>query len=1123
MTDRPPPDEAARRRIEDDLDATLFVEAGAGSGKTSALVGRVLALVTSGAATLDSVAAITFTEKAAAELSDRIRAGLERACMDGDGTPEAERCRIALEQLDAAAIGTLHAFAQRLLVEHPVAAGLPPRVEVLDEVSSQVAFDDQWARFLDELLGDPHLERALLLLDAAGVRPESFRVIAQRFEANWDLVEERLDADPPESPDPRALFSARMALVRAVCGEPCLDPDDKLKRKLDAFGALADELAATEDEYDLVEGLQRLEQVKFGVGGKQSSFHCPVDELKARANDARDQLVAVRQEVCAAAGRQVATAVGRFTLAAARSRQQAGRLQFHDLLVLARRLLRDPHHGPQVRARLHDRYRRLLLDEFQDTDPIQIELAARIAAAAPGQADAGERGWAEVTVEPGALFLVGDPKQSIYRFRRADIVTFLAAKRRFGTETGGLVELTANFRTTRPVLDWVNRTFGALMAPDPSSDGDRPTQAEYLPLDPVRPAAPSGPGVAVVGRNPHPAGTRADPMRVAEAADVAAAVTRAVEEGWPVSDSGGWRPARLGDVAILVPARTSLPFLEEALEQAGIPFRTESSSLVYATRAVRDVLMVLRAVADPTDELSIVSALRTPLLACGDDDLFRFRRERGGRFDFLGGLPESVPADDPVRYGLTYLRSLYDERYWASPSRLLMRITEERRAFELGFSEGRPRDVWRRLRFVIDQARAWSDTTGGNLRQYLAWVNRQASEGSRVSEAVLPEHDDDAVRIMTIHGAKGLEFPITVVSGLSTAPRGRTARAEAAFPPDEPCIAYRFGRGVATADYDQWQAVDEQMGLHERIRLLYVACTRARDHLVVSLHRSVRRQPPSRSALTGAELLVAGMGDMLDELPDAAATDATPAAVAPSPARPPQPFEEWSEATAEALARAARSRTVAATALGDEGQHEPEVDPGLQKRPRDLDLPPWLKGRYGTAVGRAVHGVLQTVDLATGAGLADAAAAQCQAEAVTDRAEEVERLARAALGSAVVTEAARHRHWREMFVGAPVAGRVLEGYLDLLYRGPDGLVVVDYKTAATDDPAELDRRALGYRRQGAAYALAVERATGETVHAVVFLFLTPTGAVERRVRDLSRAVADLDGLVAAGAEVVVDP
>jgi ATP-dependent exoDNAse (exonuclease V) beta subunit len=166
--------------------------------------------------------------------------------------------------------------------------------------------------------------------------------------------------------------------------------------------------------------------------------------------------------------------------------------------------------------------------------------------------------------------------------------------------------------------------------------------------------------------------------------------------------------------------------------------------------------------------------------------------------------------------------------------------------------------------------------------------------------------------------------------------------------------------------------------------------------------------------------------------------------------------------------------------------------------------------------------VLQTIDLATAAGLEAAVAAQCEAEAVTDRAPDVRALVGAALASRSVREAAGSPHWREVYACTPVAGRLLEGYVDLLYRGAGGLVVVDYKTSSTSDAEELDHRVVGYRRQGASYALAVGAASGETVTRVTFVFLTPDGAVERDLPDLAGAVAHVRTLVAAGDEVTVD-
>jgi ATP-dependent helicase/nuclease subunit A len=1119
-----PPDELARVRIRSELASTLFVNAGAGSGKTTELVFRVLELVRTGEAELTQIAAITFTEKAAAELRDRIRTGLETLVIDHPGTPEAARCSGALDQLDGAAIGTLHAFAQRVLIEHPIEAELPPRIEVLDEVSSDVAFMQRWSLFQEQMLADPGLERTLSLFFAAGIRPEALRYLAQAFEDNWDLVEAQVPTVEPEPPRVHALLRVAEATATWLLAEPCSDPNDRLRRHIVQVVDRIREIAAIQDEVELLEALEPgssdLPSFRVGNFGRLSCW-TDVRAIRSAVAELGEQVAGVRTDVAAACARRLGCEIRRFTLSAALERQSSGQLRFHDLLVLARGLLRNSQHGARVRANLHDRYQRLLLDEFQDTDPIQIELAVRIAAADPSSDAAGALPWQAVEVEPGRLFVVGDPKQSIYRFRRADISTFLEASEVLGGGDG-VVTLTANFRAGEQIIEWVNSTFGSLMSGQDADDLSVRSQPPYVALAATRRTASSGFPVSILGRGEHPKETTADELRALEAKEVADAAARILQQEWAVEHrAGAWRAAKPGDIVILVPARTSLPFLEEALDDAHIPFRTESSSLVYASRSVRDLLMVLRAVDDPTNTLDTVAALRTPLLGCGDDDLFRFSREQRGRWNYLGDQPESVRDDDPVRVGLDYLRELYELRTWLPPSQLLDRIARDRRALELGFSEGRPRDTWRRLRFVIDQARAWSEATGGNLREYLSWVAQQASDGARVAEAILPETDDDAVSIMTIHAAKGLEFPIAIVSGMSTAPRRQPAPAQVLFPPTGG-VGYRF-RDVTTEEYEAWKPIDEQMGYHERIRLLYVACTRARDHLVVSLHRKGGTNHAQESNRTNAELLVGAMGQRVDDLSDASEDEGPLPSVVVERPLPPPPFDEWFAELTAALGAAALPRTVAATALSDEGTFdvEAEPDPGLQKRPRDLDLPPWLKGRYGSAVGRAVHAVLQTIDLETDTGIDSAVAAQCEAEAVNERLGDVRELVISALGAPSVREAAASPHWREVYVCAPIGARLLEGYIDLLYRTPDGLVVIDYKTSASSDSAELDRRTEVYSRQGASYALAVASATGERVVRVTFVFLTPTGAVERHLVGLDQAVDRTRELVSEGREIVV--
>ena len=1100
-------DQAARSRITTALDQTLFVEAGAGSGKTRSLVQRVVALVDHGVA-MRNIAAITFTEKAAAELRDRIRRAFEaRLAAAGDAAVR-ERYRLALGQVDAAAIATLHAFAQRLLTENPIEARLPPNVEVLDEVSSEIEFTDRWQRFRDALLDDPAVERTLLLAFAAGVTLDDVRRLAVAFDDNWDLVGEAGRIPWTEQQPPPVDIAGLLDRIDALVarGEECRDADDLLLAYLNGVIApYAAALRAAPDEYEVLRLLTDGKPTFRCQGGKAPSWR-DKPSVVADLHAAGEARTAIAEAVGLACLRRLAVEVARFTLAAAAQRRAGGRLEFHDLLVLARELLRGPH-GVEVRGRLRRHYQRLLLDEFQDTDPIQIDLAVLIASE---DADAADKVWADIAVPGGTLFFVGDPKQSIYRFRRADIALFLRARDVFGPALG----LTTNFRTTPPVIAFVNHVFGRLITYEEAS------QPAYQPLDPapLRTEPPAGAPVLVLGREAHGDKLTADELREREADDVAAAVQTAV--GWQVSErlpdgTDRWRDATLGDITILLPARTSLPALERALDSRGIAYRAETSSLVYSTREVRDLMATLRAVADPTDELALVAALRSPVFGCGDDDLFTYRVLHGGSWSYRSRPPAGLDDDQPVVAALRYLDELHQLVPWSSPSELLDRIARDRRLFELGYAQGRPRDLWRRLRFVVDQARAWSEAQPGTLREYLDWARMQASESARVAETILPETDDESVRIMTIHGSKGLEFPITIVSGMTTASRGMVQRVEVVFPPRGPA-AIKIGKHLVMPEFESFRPIDEQMSFHERLRLLYVACTRAQDHLVVSLHRVVRRSEPDEPRkLTNAELLARACEDLeLAELPAAAPAPIGPV---PPPALPPlPPVDAWEAELTAALASSARPRSLGASdvRLAPVAADDDEAAAGAEKDPRDLELPPWQKGRYGTAIGRAVHAVLQTIDLATGEGLTEAAAAQAAAEAVVGREADVRRLAEAALSAPVVVESLRHRRWRETYVATTIGGRTLEGYIDLLYRTDDGLVVVDYKTASAG--ADLDARAEGYRAQGGAYAVAVEQATGERVSRVVFVFLTPAGAVERELTDLAGAKAAVRGAVGAG-------
>jgi ATP-dependent exoDNAse (exonuclease V) beta subunit len=545
------------------------------------------------------------------------------------------------------------------------------------------------------------------------------------------------------------------------------------------------------------------------------------------------------------------------------------------------------------------------------------------------------------------------------------------------------------------------------------------------------------------------------------------------------------------DITVLLPARTSLPALETALDGAGIPFRTEASSLVYLSEEVQDVLMAARAVDDPTDELAIVTTLRSALVGCGDDDLWAWRRA-GGRWGLFTEPPTGM-AGSPVGRGLAWLADLARQRSHLTPSQLLERIVDDGRVLEVAVEDPaatglaqphRHREVWRRVRFVVDQARAWSTSEGGSLREYLAWAARQGEEQARVVEAVLPETDTRSVRITTVHAAKGLQFPMVVLSGLTTETPSQQDRV---LWPDDGTVQFSAATTLRTLGWDAASQREVHLSRCETRRLLYVAATRAESRLVVSLHRTADATDDTAARATrAAQLAWAGAAGAGAVAFTAAGTDALSALPAPASAAPP-PREEWRALWASGVEAAQRPAAVSATDVAHGRATVPlprRAVQGLDKRPRDLELPPWAKGRYGTAVGRAVHAVMQSVDLATGAGLHDLVASAALAEGVADLAGIVEALAQAALDADAVQRAAARRHWRETYVSTELGGMLVEGYIDLLYEEDDGsLVVVDYKTDAAPWAETLE----AYGVQLGLYCEAVANATGREARAELVL------------------------------------
>ena len=911
-------DQAARDRIRDSLDETLFVEAGAGTGKTTSLVDRVLGLVSTGKATLDRIAVITFTESAAAELRDRVREALEMAVDDpGDGDRARERCRQGIRDIDQASIQTLHSFAADLLQARPLEAGLPPGFQVMDRIAADLAFEDEWKRWLDANLDDAATGQSFALAISLGMTLDQMREIALAFHREYDRLEGVSFPSPENAPadSVTALVRAAPELDR-LCQYAQLGEDDPLVRHVRGVQSSTRRLQEVESPsptaYRFLARAGRIRTRSGNVSNWENDAATGQNActlVKELLKDLDELVQAELAQARLVALAPVLSALQTFVEAYASHRKKQGVAQFQDLLVWARNLLRD---DLEVRGHFRERFAYLLIDEVQDVDPLQAEIALLLSEDVEDPDRNGERPdqWTGLPVAQGKLFVVGDPKQSIYRFRRADISQVRLLQESMGRSP---VRLVQNFRTQKPVIAWVNYLFSEWM--DASSG-----QADYVPLVPRwegaidHPYAPrawhigSATGEKTVG-----------PVRGMEAEAIAHLLTGIATARWQVLDREAtadaneerYRPARYSDVCILMPVRTAIRTLELALEDGGVPYRLEGASLIFETQEVRDLLNCLRAIDDPADQVSLVAALRSPAFACSDEDLLEFVRQKGS-FDYLDANGQ---LEGPVAEGMAAIRGYHQGRLWSSTAMLIERLIRERRLIEAAMGRPRPRELWRRYQFLVDQARAFVQAGGGPLRAFLAWTDRQMSERTMVTEVPVPEGDEDAVRVMTVHAAKGLEFPIVVLVGLN-ADRSRSENGPVIV--DRRTGAVEVGVGSAaspfqTPGYQALSTLEKGLAEQEFVRLLYVAATRARDHLVVSMFRTA-------SDTKSAAALIARMMEGHDHLWDPAPLSA------PAPEASPSSIEALTEPSMEARARwmaerdrlvADRSRpaTVAATTL----------------------------------------------------------------------------------------------------------------------------------------------------------------------------------------------------------------
>ena len=869
-------DDGARRDAISLHDRSILVEAGAGSGKTAVMAGRIAAMLAEGVAPR-SIAAVTFTELAASELLSRVRefvADLSAGAIATDlrvafpnGLTQAHRSNLAAASaaIDEITCSTIHGFCQRLIKPYPAEANIDPGAGVMDRNQADLTFleiVDGWLRerlsggqegiLAEMVLHSPGETVALIhkiaenlrrrpTLSAPTVSPieghlTAFRQAAADFEGFMDGL---ATAEPETVTIVERL--AEMATALANGPDPAtparlvhlltLRPHPDLCTKAGAFASYRKKgkwAAAAKQA-----GLSKADGDRLNDGAETHYTACC------------DAWVALVQS---AAGHALAALIdeARPILQRYRDHKRASaQLDFDDLIFAARDLLRD---HDAVRRALGQRFAHVLVDEFQDTDPLQTEIFWRLC----GEPADGDDDWTRFTIRPGALFLVGDPKQAIYRFRGADVGAYVQARDAFrAQDPGSLLSISTNFRSCASILTFVNERFEAVL----SSDG----QPGFTALDPFHDdrdgLCVAALDIAVADENGK---ASAEQQRDAEA-DVIAELCARLIESHPIIDrrSGMERPCQPGDIALLAPTGAELWRYEEALERRGIPVATQAGKGLFRRQEIQDLIALTRVLADRRDTLALGALLRGPLVGLTEEELLDIiwalprseeEPDRIPRLDL--SIDPAVIAHPLAREIIERLQSLSRRSNSTTPHALLSQAVDVMRVRPL---------LLERHRGQAERALANVDlylslSTGYAVRGLRAFAEAMAAAWSDEARAVegRPDAQEEAVALFTMHAAKGLEWPIVIPVNTMTS----------VMAPDSAVIDrqretfYCPVLGVAPEGYETARQAEKEELDRERIRLWYVAATRARELLVLPRLDVT----PSKSAWIGlVDLSLAGL------------------------------------------------------------------------------------------------------------------------------------------------------------------------------------------------------------------------------------------------------------------------
>lgn len=1059
-------DQAERDRIVQDLDRNLIVHAGAGAGKTHALVDRMVAFIVEKDAPVEHMAAITFTRKAAGEMRDRffkrLRIRREEVHTDTELGPlfaltDEKRIDTALDRIDQCFIGTIHSFCARLLRERPIEAGLPPDFTEIDEFEEIHYMRAAWSEYLQHcyLEDDPLLAG----LEDLGVRPGD---LTDFFFKLYTFPDLKLVWDPAPAPKLESAAQTAIGFVEQlleVVPEHPKNGSDKLMQALFRSSKFLRHhgLNSDADRVKLLNILKTAEatQYKWDSAGKTFSKRLQKELLPAfLEHTVEPALKQWRMFIYPKVAEFTLRAVGRFE----EQRRLDARMTFNDLLLRTRDLLRD---HPGIRAYFQEKYRHIFVDEFQDTDPIQAEILFYLTGD-----DVEERSWKALNPRPGSLFLVGDEKQSIYRFRRADVEVFRFVSDRIRETGGAVVPLTTSFRSYGRLCQWLNGAFSKLFG-----EADPEVQAVFGPLDRYRAAGLDDRCVRrlvmdKVSRNVISLIVEEDATRIADfiAAAIAGKTSLNAENDRDGSEGGHVlaRKASPGDFLILLRRRMNLQVYARALEKRGIPYDVSGAGTLNKSDELRLLVQLLEAVFNPDDPVALVAYLRGPLVGLSDAELYEFKTAYG-RFDYWRPVPDRLePAlRDRITSAFERLKSIGKETRRLSAGAAIERLLEEIGLVGFGVLRESGSSRAGNLLKVLSLVRKW-ENAGKSWSEIIDGLRFLLDELSEEEEMTLETGQSNVVRLMNLHIAKGLEAPVVFLA-YDTAPKWPPSfhvsrvREEALVVPA--VVEKRLRKSETIAEPVGWSEKFEPKEAAfleaEELRLLYVAATRARNLLVVSQYGP----DPSKSAW-------AALNPFLQDVPELK-IPSTPVA---------QPEAEFVDVQRQQGDRRERiARIKAAT-----------YDLTSVTRMRD-EVEPWAAsgaaGGYGKEYGNAIHRLFEMIVRGGVGGEGELITALLESEGAISDLEEKAHEALDGFRASEVWSLVRksERVLTEVPFAEKLDGTVINGTIDLIAKTDGGWILVDYKTDRITADEELEKLAEHYAPQISGYVRHWEGITGEKV------------------------------------------